>query len=122
MHFSTPAVLLKLVEVIYARQSAGEAIQKVYGVAKKMGKVPVIVRKDSPGFIYNRVNAPTALLLQLILDRGSPTPAQFDAAFKPLMPMTPFELLDYVGLDIVLHNPGLLTPRRSPRTTPRARR
>jgi 3-hydroxyacyl-CoA dehydrogenase len=103
MHFFNPAVLLKLVEVIYANQSSDAAVQTTYDVAKKMNKVPVIVRKDSPGFIYNRVNAPTALLLQLILDKGSPTPAQFDAAFKALMPMTPFELMDYVGLDIVEH-------------------
>lgn len=103
MHFFNPAVLLKLVEVIYAGQSSDAAVQTTYDVAKKMNKVPVIVKKDSPGFIYNRVNAPTSLLLQIILDKGSPTPAQFDAVFKPLMPMTPFELLDYVGLDVVEH-------------------
>lgn len=103
MHFFNPAVLLKLVEVIATVHSSDEAIQTTYAVAKKMNKVPVIVKKDSPGFIYNRVNAPTALFLQLILDKGSPTPMQFDAAFKALMPMTPFELFDYVGLDIVLH-------------------
>ncbi|HOS97074.1 MAG TPA: 3-hydroxyacyl-CoA dehydrogenase NAD-binding domain-containing protein [Deltaproteobacteria bacterium] len=103
MHFFNPAVMLKLVEVIYAKQSTDDAIKTTYDVAKKMNKVPVIVKKDSPGFIYNRVNAPTALFLQILLDKGSPTPAQFDAAFKALMPMTPFELFDYVGLDIVLH-------------------
>lgn len=103
MHFFNPAVMLKLVEVIYANQSTDDAIKTTFEVAKKMNKVPVIVKKDSPGFIYNRVNAPTALFLQLLLDKGSPTPAQFDAAFKALMPMTPFELFDYVGLDIVLH-------------------
>lgn len=103
MHFFNPAVLMKLVEVIYARQSSDAAIQTTFDVAKKMNKVPVIVKKDSPGFIYNRVNAPTGLFLQLLLEKGSPTPMQFDAAFKSLMPMTPFELLDYVGLDIVLH-------------------
>ncbi|HOJ14067.1 MAG TPA: 3-hydroxyacyl-CoA dehydrogenase NAD-binding domain-containing protein, partial [Deltaproteobacteria bacterium] len=119
MHFFNPAVMLKLVEVIYARQSTDEAIQTTFDVAKKMGKVPVIVRKDSPGFIYNRVNAPTALLLQLILDKGSPTPAQFDAAFKGLMPMTPFELLDYVGLDIVLHTQDYYSKTLSKDYTPR---
>jgi enoyl-CoA hydratase / 3-hydroxyacyl-CoA dehydrogenase len=103
MHFFNPAVLLKLVEVIYAKKSSEEAIRTTYDVAKKMGKIPVIVKKDSPGFIYNRVNAPTGLLLQLILDKGSPKPMQFDAAFKAVMPMTPYELLDYVGLDIVMH-------------------
>jgi len=119
MHFFNPAVLLKLVEVIYADQSSDAAIQTTYDVAKKMNKVPVIVRKDSPGFIYNRVNAPTALFLQLILDKGSPTPAQFDAAFKAFMPMTPFELLDYVGLDIVQHTQGYYAQTLSKDYTPR---
>jgi len=119
MHFFNPAVLLKLVEVIYADQSSDAAIQTTFDVAKKMNKVPVIVRKDSPGFIYNRVNAPTGLLLQLILDKGSPTPAQFDAAFKALMPMTPFELLDYVGLDIVQHTQGYYAQTLSKDYTPR---
>jgi enoyl-CoA hydratase/3-hydroxyacyl-CoA dehydrogenase len=119
MHFFNPPVMLKLVEVIYASRSTDEAIGTAVEVAKKMGKVPVIVRKDSPGFIYNRVNAPTALLLQLILDKGSPTPEQFDAVFKGLMPMTPFELLDYVGLDIVLHTQEYYSKTLSKDYTPR---
>lgn len=119
MHFFNPAVMLKLVEVIYAKQSSDESVKTTYEVAKKMGKVPVIVKKDSPGFIYNRVNAPTALFLQILLDKGSPTPAQFDAAFKALMPMTPFELFDYVGLDIVLHTQKYYSETLSKDYTPR---
>jgi 3-hydroxyacyl-CoA dehydrogenase len=119
MHFFNPAVMLKLVEVIYANQSSDESIKTTYEVAKKMGKVPVIVKKDSPGFIYNRVNAPTGLFLQLLLEKGSPTPAQFDAVFKPLMPMTPFELIDYVGLDIVLHTQDYYSKTLSKDYTPR---
>ncbi len=119
MHFFNPAVLLKLVEVISTEKSSPEAIKTTYETAKKMNKVPVIVQKDSPGFIYNRVNAPTALLLQLILDKGSPSPKDFDAAFKPVMPMTPFELLDYVGMDIVLHTQGYYAKTLSPDYTPR---
>ncbi len=119
MHFFNPAVMLKLVEVIYAKGSTDAAIQTTAEVAKKMNKIPVIVKKDSPGFIYNRVNAPTALLLQLILDKGSPAPAQFDAAFKALMPMTPFELLDYVGLDVVEHIQRYYSETLSPDYTPR---
>lgn len=119
MHFFNPAVLLKLVEVISTEKSSPEAIKTTYETAQKMNKVPVIVQKDSPGFIYNRVNAPTALLLQLILDKGSPKPNDFDAVFKPVMPMTPFELLDYVGLDIVLHTQGYYAKTLSPDYTPR---
>ncbi len=102
MHFFNPAVLMKLVEIIYGDKASDQAIQAAYDVAMKMKKVPVIVKKDSPGFIYNRVNAPSGLLLQLILEAGSPKPEDFDAVFKAFMPMAPFELSDYVGLDIIV--------------------
>ena len=85
-----------------------------------MKKVGVIVRKDSPGFIYNRVNAPSGLLLQRILEAGSPSPEQFDAAFKPFMPMAPFELMDYVGIDIATHTQQYFSETLSKDYTPTA--
>jgi enoyl-CoA hydratase/3-hydroxyacyl-CoA dehydrogenase len=102
-HFFNPAILMKLVEVIKGNKTSDESIQIGYDIAKKIKKVPVIVRKDSPGFIYNRVNEPTLLLLSKILEAGHPTPEEFDAAFKPIMAMAPFELLDYVGIDVAVH-------------------
>jgi enoyl-CoA hydratase / 3-hydroxyacyl-CoA dehydrogenase len=102
-HFFNPAILMKLVEVTKGAKSSDEAIQIGYEIAKKIKKVPVIVKKDSPGFIYNRVNEPTLAFVSKILEAGHPTPEEFDAALKPLMPMTPFELLDYVGIDIAVH-------------------
>jgi enoyl-CoA hydratase/3-hydroxyacyl-CoA dehydrogenase len=103
-HFFNPAVLMKLVEVIKGAGSSDKSIQIAYDIAKKINKVPVIVKKDSPGFIYNRVNIPNGAFLSKILEAGHPTPEEFDAAMKPFMPMAPFELLDYVGLDIGLHS------------------
>ena len=102
-HFFNPAILMKLVEVIKGQKTTDEAIQVGYDIAKKIKKVPVIVKKDSPGFIYNRVNEPTLVLLSKIVEAGHPAPEEFDAALKPIMPMAPFELLDYVGIDIALH-------------------
>jgi enoyl-CoA hydratase / 3-hydroxyacyl-CoA dehydrogenase len=102
-HFFNPAILMKLVEVIKGNKSSDESISIGYDIAKKIKKVPVIVKKDSPGFIYNRVNEPTLLLLSKILEAGHPTPEEFDAALKPIMPMTPFELTDYVGIDVAAH-------------------
>jgi enoyl-CoA hydratase/3-hydroxyacyl-CoA dehydrogenase len=103
-HFFNPAVLMKLVEITKGAKSSEESAQIGYELAKKMKKVPVIVHKDSPGFIFNRVNEPSTLLLSLILQAGRPTPEEFDAAMKPLMPMTPFELMDYVGIDIAYNS------------------
>jgi len=102
-HFFNPALLMKLVEVIKGKKTSDESIQIGYDLAKKIKKVPVIVKKDSPGFIYNRVNEPTLVLLSKVVEAGHPTPEEFDAALKPVMPMAPFELLDYVGIDIALH-------------------
>jgi len=102
-HFFNPAILMKLVEVIKGEWTSQESIQIGYEIAKKIKKVPVIVKKDSPGFIYNRVNEPTLLLLSKILEAGHPSPEEFDAVFKPLMAMGPFETMDYVGIDVAVH-------------------
>ncbi|MDD4241318.1 MAG: 3-hydroxyacyl-CoA dehydrogenase NAD-binding domain-containing protein [Smithellaceae bacterium] len=102
-HFFNPAILMKLVEVIKGKKSSDESIAVGYEIAKQMKKVPVIVKKDSPGFIYNRVNEPSGVFLSKILEAGHPTPEEFDAALKPFMPMTPFELTDYVGIDVAVH-------------------
>jgi enoyl-CoA hydratase/3-hydroxyacyl-CoA dehydrogenase len=119
-HFFNPAVLMKLVEVIRGAGSSDESIRIAYDIAKKINKVPVIVKKDSPGFIYNRVNIPNGAFLSKILEAGHPTPEEFDAAMKPFMPMAPFELLDYVGLDIGLHSMEYMMQVLSPEYKPSA--
>jgi enoyl-CoA hydratase/3-hydroxyacyl-CoA dehydrogenase len=118
MHFFNPAVLMKLVEVIRGKQTGDATVAVARGIAEKMKKVPVIVKKDTPGFVYNRVNAPVSLLLSKILDAGSPTPEEFDAAFRSIMPMTPFELADYVGLDVAYHGLVYFSGNLSPEYTP----
>ncbi|MGA2781185.1 MAG: 3-hydroxyacyl-CoA dehydrogenase NAD-binding domain-containing protein [Smithella sp.] len=119
-HFFNPAVLMKLVEITKGAKSSDESVQIGYELAKKMKKVPVIVKKDSPGFIFNRVNEPSTLLLSLILQDGKPTPEEFDAAMKPLMPMAPFELMDYVGIDIAYHSLLYFSQVLSPEYKPSA--
>jgi len=119
-HFFNPAVLMKLVEITKGAKSSDEAVSIGFELAKKMKKVPVIVHKDSPGFIFNRINEPSTLLLSLILQEGKPTPEEFDAAMKPLMPMTPFELMDYVGVDIAYHSLEYFAEVLSPEYKPSA--
>ena len=118
MHFFNPAVLMKLVEVIKGVDTSEETMQLTYEISKKMNKIPVKVLKDSPGFIYNRVNAPTGLLLSKLIELGKPSPSEFDAVFKPFMPMTPFELVDYVGVDIAYHSQDYFSKTLSPDYTP----
>jgi 3-hydroxyacyl-CoA dehydrogenase len=96
-HFFNPAILMKLVEVIKGAKTSDESIAIGYDIAKKIKKVPVIVKKDSPGFIYNRVNEPTLVLLSKIVEAGHPSPRSSTRPLKALRPMTPFEQLDYVA-------------------------
>jgi len=104
MHFFNPAVLMKLVEVIKGGKTSEATMQVAYNLALKMNKVPVRVEKDSIGFVYNRVNAPTGLLINLILEKGVATPVEIDAKMRKIgMPMGPYELADYVGLDVHYH-------------------
>ena len=114
MHFFNPAVRMKLVEVTRGKKTSEDTMQATYDLATKMGKAPVRVEKDSPSFIYNRVNAPVMLLLELILEKKAVSPEEFDGAFKAVMPMAPFELLDFVGIDVVYHSLKYLHDKLSP--------
>ena len=104
MHFFNPAVLMKLVEVIKGGKTSEATMQLAYDLALKMNKVPVRVEKDSIGFVYNRINAPTQILLSLMVEKGVAAPVEIDAKLKTIgMPMGPYELMDYVGLDVAYH-------------------
>jgi enoyl-CoA hydratase/3-hydroxyacyl-CoA dehydrogenase len=105
MHFFNPAVLMKLVEVIKGGKTSEATMQVAYNLALKMNKVPVRVEKDSIGFVYNRINAPTGLLVNLMLEKGMAAPMEIDAKMRKIgMPMGPYELMDYVGLDVAYHS------------------
>ena len=104
MHFFNPAVLMKLVEIIKGKKTSEETMEVAFNLASKMNKVPVRVEKDSPGFIYNRVNAPTGIFLNAIIDKNIAKPEEIDAKMRKIgMPMGPYELMDYVGLDVYYH-------------------
>jgi enoyl-CoA hydratase/3-hydroxyacyl-CoA dehydrogenase len=104
LHYFNPAVLMNLVEVIRGDKTSDETMEVAYDFVLKNGKVPVRVEKDVPGFIVNRVQAPSGLLLTSIVDEGIAQPEEIDALMRKLgMPMGPFELMDYTGLDVSYH-------------------
>jgi enoyl-CoA hydratase/3-hydroxyacyl-CoA dehydrogenase len=101
LHFFNPVVLMKLVEVIKGDHTSEETMRTAYQFCLKTNKVPVRVEKDIPGFIVNRVQAPSGALLGAIVDRGITTPEEIDALMRKLgKPMGPFELLDFTGIDV----------------------
>ena len=105
LHFFNPPVLLKLVEVIKGEETYDSTIDALYNLVKSLGKYPIRVMKDIPGFVVNRVNAPGTLLMCLFADSGIAGVEEVDAFMKNQgFPMGPFELADYVGVDVAYHS------------------
>ncbi len=104
-HFFNPPVVLKLVEVIRSEKTSQEVFDETYEFIKKIGKTPIRVLKDTPGFVVNRINAPEALLFCLIVQNNFAKPEEVDALGKSMgLPMGPYELIDYVGIDTMYHS------------------
>jgi 3-hydroxybutyryl-CoA dehydrogenase len=105
MHFFNPAPLMRLVEIIRGYYTSDETVATATELAKKMGKVTVEVKKDSPGFIVNRIMTPHFLEAIKMLEEGIATAEDIDTAVKNGLnyPMGPFELMDLTGIDIAYH-------------------
>ena len=101
MHFFNPPTIMKLVEIIPGEKTRPETIALVKGLAERLGKTPVVVGRDAPGFIVNRILITYLNEAAKLLGQGY-TKEQVDAAmqYKAGMPMGPFMLADLIGLDI----------------------
>ncbi len=119
LHFFNPAVIMRLVEVIRGEKTSDETIEVGRQFVEKLGKVPVIVKKDVPGFIANRINAPAGVLINAIIGSGEIEPEALDAFVKSLgAPMGPCELQDYVGIDISVNGAKYYAERVHPDFAP----
>jgi 3-hydroxybutyryl-CoA dehydrogenase len=103
MHFFNPAPVMKLIEVIRGSETSDATTAFAKALSLKLGKDPVEV-KESPGFVVNRLLVPMMNEAFNLLMEGVASPADIDKAMKlgTNMPMGPFELADYTGLDIGL--------------------
>ncbi len=100
MHFFNPVNMMPLVEVIRGPKTSDETVVTVFEAAKKMGKLPVVV-KDGPGFLVNRLLLPYMSEALFLLEEGMDIKTVDTAYVKDFgMPMGPFALMDEVGLDV----------------------
>jgi enoyl-CoA hydratase/3-hydroxyacyl-CoA dehydrogenase len=105
MHFFNPPVRMQLVEVIAGAHTDEATLATVEGFAEALGKTPVRVRKDAPGFVVNRILVPLMNEAAWLVHEGEATVAEVDstAKFGIGIPMGPFELADQVGIDVGYH-------------------
>jgi len=102
MHFFNPPIMMALVEVIKGDNTNQDTLNTLTELAKKLGKTPIIVKKDVRGFIVNRVLLAVCMEAFWAYKRGEATKEEIDASVKYTggFPMGWFELADFSGLDI----------------------
>ena len=124
IHFFNPPVMMFLVEVIRGEKTSAETMNVSYDLIKSMknfrgAMVPVRVEKDVPGFIFNRINAPVGLYLDMLLEKGLANPEAVDAKIRSLgAPMGPYETMDFAGLDVYCHGTEYFAKTLSPEFQP----
>ncbi|MBV6523081.1 MAG: Fatty acid oxidation complex subunit alpha [Gemmatimonadaceae bacterium] len=101
MHFFNPATSMPLVEIVAGARTEPAVGARVKRLAEEWGKT-VVLAKDTPGFIVNRIARPFYGEAIRIAEEGIATPATIDWAMKTLggFRMGPFELMDFIGHDV----------------------
>ena len=104
MHFFNPPQLMKLIEIVRGLKSSDETIETICQISLKLGKEPIVVKKDTPGFIVNRILVPALNEAVFLVAEGIADPEDIDKACTLGLnwPMGPLKLLDYVGVDTTL--------------------
>jgi 3-hydroxybutyryl-CoA dehydrogenase len=120
MHFFNPPQLMKLIEVIRGAKTSDETAQTILRVARRMEKETVLVKKDSPGFIVNRILTPALNEAAELYWEGVADRDDIDKAVKLGLnwPMGPLMLLDYIGSDTVLAIAEVLMRELDPKFHP----
>ena len=102
MHFFYPPLRMDLVEISYPKSTTREVISRTQSVGKSMGRSIVTLKKETPGFIVNRMLAALVDEAYELYDEGIADFEDIDLAIKKGLnhPLGPFEISDYSGLDI----------------------
>ncbi len=120
MHFFNPPQLMKLVEIIRGAKTSDETVDAVVAVSHRMGKETVVVKKDSAGFIVNRILVPALNEAFNLVWEGIADPEDIDKAIKLGLnwPMGPITLVDYLGIDTTLAIAEVLQNELGPKYSP----
>jgi len=102
MHFFNPVPVMRLVELIRGYYTSDETIVSLQNVVRAIGKESIEVKKDTPGFVVNRLMLPQFREACLIYEEGIASIEDIDKAVTLGLnyPMGPFTLMDYTGIDI----------------------
>jgi 3-hydroxyacyl-CoA dehydrogenase len=124
-HYFNPAHIMPLVEIHRGKHTSDEVVQMTRDLMLQVGKKPILVRKEIPGFIVNRIQGAIFREISYLLDEGVATPEDIDMAAKAmygfrLSCVGPMEADDMIGLDTSARVSTNLFKTLSNRTEPSA--
>ena len=122
-HYWKPAYIIPLVEVVKTEHVSEKTVNETYSLLEEAGKMPVIVQKDVPGFLANRMQHALFREAISIVENGIATPEDVDKAIKfgfgmRLGVMAPIEVIDSGGIDLTYNIHKYLFPHIENSTEP----
>ena len=102
MHWFIPPQLTQLIEVVRGEDTSNETINAMVDVSRKLGKTPILCKKDARGFIVSRILVAVFNEAFWTFIRGEASMEEIDSSVRYIggFPMGWFELVDFVGVDV----------------------
>ncbi len=102
LHFFSPVPMMEAVEVVRSQFTSDEVFAQGKAFVEAIGKEPILVYKDVPGFLINRINFPATIEAIRLVEAGVGTVEDIDKGLRLASGrrMGIFETGDMVGLDI----------------------
>ncbi|MFH1264885.1 MAG: 3-hydroxyacyl-CoA dehydrogenase NAD-binding domain-containing protein [Planctomycetota bacterium] len=104
-HWFNPPHIVPVVEVVPGEKTSAETVQTTYDLLARVGKMPVRVNQEIPGFLVNRVQVAMFREILDLLDRGIASAEDIDRAVRGsiglrLAAMGPLAIIDFAGWDV----------------------
>jgi 3-hydroxybutyryl-CoA dehydrogenase len=105
-HWFNPPYIIPAVEVVPGENTSTEVLTKTLELLRKIGKKPVRILKQIPGFLINRIQTAMFREILSLLEQGIATPEDIDAAVREsfgfrLAVIGPLQTMDMGGLDLI---------------------
>lgn len=104
MHFFSPVPVNDLLEIIPAEKTSAETLETAKFLGERFGKFNLVVKKDIPGFIMNRVYGAMTCEAMRLVESGAASISDVDTGLTTGYAMTlgPLAIADLAGLDVCL--------------------
>ena len=105
-HYISPTDLVRLVEIMGGEATTDETIATLYDLLVKTGKTPIVIQKETPGFIYTRLAMALGREALSIVQKGIANPEDVDTALKYMIGRRLaisgwFEMMDLAGWNVL---------------------